>query len=519
MNKIIQRLVYAILGLLSLLSLFIIICAFNPKLSRMATDFINLRIINPDNLASNDSRAGNDSTVNNQDVNSGNNVNSAYPEYDENAGNDNNISNDGAVGEGSLLLNRTFDSQGENTGGGAGRYIPTDKAAVTVPEELSGRSDYVPVKAESRTVDDEAADELQLSVGETGAGLDFDPAFYPYYGMLDEAMKSLYRQVYANTAALNNDFAPVAPVTLPDFHNVFTAVFNDHPELFWLDGSYMCLTKQSGIIAGISLVFNQTANNLAESQARFNNAAEEILSGGRNLGSAYEKEVYVHNALLGRIAYNLAAPLNQSAYSALVGRETVCAGYARAFQYLMRQLGVPCYYCTGFAGENHAWNIIKLDQDFYNVDPTWDDTDPNTDDYFNRTDSDFAGTHVREDLSVGLPACNGMAYRSNEEPVIYRSLAEVGLNEEDVLKTLAAYYDDCYKQIIAAGGSTEFINVIDNPDLWLACYDAYDNDAYLAGYADQVMLDLFAQSMELGIQAEALADGRILIYHDITLYQ
>ena len=70
--------------------------------------------------------------------------------------------------------------------------------------------------------------------------------------------------------------------------------------------------------------------------------------------------MYVHDRLISRISYSKAATMNQSAYSALVGGKTVCAGYARAFQYLMQKLGIPCYYCTGFAGENHAWNIIKL---------------------------------------------------------------------------------------------------------------------------------------------------------------
>ena len=32
-------------------------------------------------------------------------------------------------------------------------------------------------------------------------------------------------------------------------------------------------------------------------------------------------------------------------------------------------------------------------------------------DYFNKTDADFASTHVRQNLSVYLPACNGTAYR------------------------------------------------------------------------------------------------------------
>ena len=108
------------------------------------------------------------------------------------------------------------------------------------------------------------------------------------------------------------------------------------------------------------------------------------------------------------------APMNQSAYSALVNGRTVCAGYARAFQYLMQRLGIPCYYCTGYAGEDHAWNIIKLGEDYYNVDVTWDDTDTPTYDYFNKSDREFGTSHMRTGLAVYLPACgSGMDMQGN----------------------------------------------------------------------------------------------------------
>ena len=53
-----------------------------------------------------------------------------------------------------------------------------------------------------------------------------------------------------------------------------------------------------------------------------------------------EKEKFVHDALIDKISYNLGAEMNQSAYSTLVNGQTVCAGYARAFQYLLQQLGI-----------------------------------------------------------------------------------------------------------------------------------------------------------------------------------
>ena len=98
-----------------------------------------------------------------------------------------------------------------------------------------------------------------------------------------------------------------------------------------------------------------------------------------------------------------------------VGVGSASPGYSRAFQYLMQQLGIPCYYCTGYSGENHAWNIVYLYGEYYNVDLTWDDTEPTTYDFFNKTDADYADTHVRRGLAQKLPACEGVSYRNLEE--------------------------------------------------------------------------------------------------------
>ena len=61
---------------------------------------------------------------------------------------------------------------------------------------------------------------------------------------------------------------------------------------------------------------------------------------------------------------------NHSAYSALVTKNTVCEGYATAFQLIMEELGIECYVV---ANTSHAWNAVKLDGKLYWVDATWGD--------------------------------------------------------------------------------------------------------------------------------------------------
>lgn len=404
-------------------------------------------------------------------------------------------------------------------------YIAPDQADVVIPENVNGKTGYQRVRADEEQIEDDAAKELlnRIGTGPTGDGLQFDPVYYPYYSMLDDKGQHLYRQIYANANELNGVFAPVEDVTAGQLKNVFSAVYNDHPELFWLETAYACKYIGNGQCVEIDLQFNRTAQNLESAKTVFEERAGLILAAAQNLENDYEKEKYVHDVLIDNISYNMGAEMNQSAYSALVNGQTVCAGYARAFQYLLQQLGIPCYYCTGYAGESHAWNIILLEDGYYHVDTTWDDTDGGNYDYFNKTDQDFGSTHIRQELSVYLPPCNGQQYRNleqNEETAdSLRSMEDVGMTEADILHSIPEYYENCYDQIVSKGqGSYEFYNVIEGEALLQELYSAYQTDDYRQGYMEQAMSDIGAFSCEMSLEIEELEQQRFLVIHKIEFF-
>lgn len=301
-------------------------------------------------------------------------------------------------------------SRGERIRGTNG-YEPPAESGVSVPEAVSGKSGYEPITEKSEELPDAEGGEYtsDLGYGETGDNLSFDSIFYPYYQMLDAKGQHLYRQIYANAAAYNAAFVPIEAVPVSELKDVVMAVYNDHPELFWLNTVFTCRYDQNKICAELELEFNMTLEELTVSSKTFYNITNEILSQVQNL-SVYEKEVRLHDILIERVEYEKGADKNQSAYSALVDGKSVCAGYARAYQYLMQRMGIPCFYCTGYAGQDHAWNIVGLDDGYYNVDVTWDDTEGGQYDYFNKTDEAYADTHVRRELSVNLPKCEGQKY-------------------------------------------------------------------------------------------------------------
>lgn len=245
----------------------------------------------------------------------------------------------------------------------------------------------------------------------------FESDLYPYFAMLDNDEKMAYYFLYDGISQAKEEvlLGSFIKVHKNDIMNVVTAVYNDHPELFWFEaGVTYTYTPRSDIVVGIQPVYNDLANDLDFTRSLFNARAEEILSVARRQsgsGVLYQ-EMTVHDALCEKCEYVTEAAHNQSAYSCLVEGRSVCSGYARAFQFLMQSLGIPVYYVTGtsIGGEAHGWDMIIINGNAYNVDVTWDDeigiqTRENVHAFFNVSDSQIAQTHTRDALSQRLPAC------------------------------------------------------------------------------------------------------------------
>lgn len=504
--RVIRKILYAIMILSALLCLFIIVCAFKPDITEQIKGALYR-----DTAA--DTHYVYDGGSETKSI--------AIPPTSDNAGSEEtDRSAESMEVEGDGLRN-------DNTAD----YIAPSESELSVPDNVSGRNGYRQIQGEAEQIDDAAADDIQgqLDVGYTGDGLDFDSVYYPYYAMLDDRGKHVYRQIYANADAVCPAFTPIEEVTSAQLRNIFAAVYNDHPELFWLETAYAFKYISTGRCVEIDLRFNRTAQELDSAKTVFNNQAAGIIAEAQNLADDYAKEKFVHDQLIGRISYNAHAEMNQSAYSALVNSQTVCAGYARAFQHILMQLGIPCYYCTGYAGESHAWNIVGLSDGFYNVDTTWDDTGGGNYDYFNKTDEDYANTHIRKEMSVYLPPCGGQMYRnleqSNETAAdddvsqnLPRSLAETGISEDQVYADMGRYYENCYDQVVQNGiGHYTFCNVVANQQMRDELYQSYSDYSCWEIYLENATNAVGASYCRWQISSEELQGGMYMITHEIRM--
>lgn len=113
----------------------------------------------------------------------------------------------------------------------------------------------------------------------------------------------------------------------------------------------------------------------------------------------YEKVRAVYDFIKERTSYDIIHKKNDNyhlkstAYGALINGQAACQGYAVLMYRMLREAGVGVRVVTGTAqyetgDEYHAWNIVCIDGNWYNVDVTWDDQDGG-EEYFLRTDDDF----------------------------------------------------------------------------------------------------------------------------------
>lgn len=233
-------------------------------------------------------------------------------------------------------------------------------------------------------------------------------------------------------------------LTEEDLALVFNCVCMDHPELFYVDGySYASHVIGESVVGYVfSGSYGMDRDEALRREKEIQQAAKAFLDGlpndGKNLDD-YEKIKYVYEKLILETEYSLDAPDNQTIYSALVGKESVCQGYSKALQYLLNELGVECTLVQGVAqGQPHGWNLVKADGEYYYVDVTWGDNayHPNVGtmaapeilyDYLLVT-TDEISVDRKIDEVVPLPACTATAdnYFVRED-AYFESLDQAGL--------------------------------------------------------------------------------------------
>lgn len=111
-----------------------------------------------------------------------------------------------------------------------------------------------------------------------------------------------------------------------------------------------------------------------------------------------EKEKAIHDWIVSHVTYDLSLT-RYSAYDALYSGTTVCQGYALLMYKMLMAVGIQTRIVSGdVASGGHAWNMVYLCGNWYQVDATWDDPVPDTGgisyNYYNLSDDELNADHT-----------------------------------------------------------------------------------------------------------------------------
>jgi hypothetical protein len=230
-----------------------------------------------------------------------------------------------------------------------------------------------------------------------------------FYSQLDENGKIIYTALDENkenmkTGTYQIKLGTVFTETLKtskgkdelgdSYQSAIEAYIYDNPDVFYLDVNNMYLniqkttkgekvkyevfidngTNESYLAEGF-----ETKEQIEECEEQIDEIVNKIVS---NLsGTNYQKLLKIHDYLVNTIEYDQTLEKDNiyNIYGALINKTCVCEGYAKSFKYLANKIGIDCVIVAGSGTnssgkqENHAWNYVLLNNNWYAVDVTWDD--------------------------------------------------------------------------------------------------------------------------------------------------
>lgn len=249
--------------------------------------------------------------------------------------------------------------------------------------------------------------------------------YYGYQSLSKEEQK-VYRQIAEGLEQQEAEIR-ITPLSEERLMTVFNMVMIDHPEYFWIEGEFQYTTVEDlneNTKTAIQLmpVYTVEKEQTESLKQQIEQQADEWIVEIDASFDAYEKIKSVYELLIREVEYDETSLYNQTIQSVFLEKKTVCMGYAKATQYLLNKMGIFCTLVTGNildeANSSHAWNLVRIGENYYYVDTTWGSPGYNAQgdreeaisySYLCCSDKIISATHkANEDIL--LPSCTDESY-------------------------------------------------------------------------------------------------------------
>ncbi len=261
-------------------------------------------------------------------------------------------------------------------------------------------------------------------------------------------------------------------LTMDELTSVWGTMKQDYPEFYWMsnqvyamgvdgraDEFYVCLDEAYSKGQVRKIIQSKIEQSVLECDKYVNGLMSEA-----------ERALTVHDYLVADITYAYESdgvtPVDEAWAHNIEGwanrNSGVCETYAETFTFLCGLFDVEAATVVGVAAETgvmggHAWNMLKLDNEWHAVDVTWDDglekSEPDlvSREWFGVPATEFGYTHVADTPENGW----GVRYQTALPKLSEKGLSPVLWRAEGGTSTWSISIDKAFEKMTDEGGRYE----------------------------------------------------------------
>ena len=185
-----------------------------------------------------------------------------------------------------------------------------------------------------------------------------------YYDQLSDELKKIYILLMSKMYIISKEYIKITNIDfdMDSFERVINAVNLDN--FHYNISSYQYYEEDYTIFLSLELQNAIKSNQKEEAEKKAYDIVKRISS-----NSEIELVQKIYDWCTKNIVYDksLKKKHNRDLYGALIKKESVCVGYARAFSYMCGLAGIKC---INVMNEKHMYNYVQIDSKWYGVDTT-----------------------------------------------------------------------------------------------------------------------------------------------------
>ena len=243
-----------------------------------------------------------------------------------------------------------------------------------------------------------------------------------YYSIMSPDERKAYKMIYDGLKMRAFNIVVTLYLSPDEVQEVYLKVLYDNPLFYYINQTVIKMQGRPGYwILLPEYLYSNTEINRINIDIR--NIVKRIRLKADNFkNNEFRLEKCLHDSVVKSVAYDYDSLKKKDAFNAhsIVGafldKRAVCEGIAKAYKLLCNEFDIKCIVVLGQANKDgvygdddyHAWNLVKIGDESYHVDVTWDNL---YDEEFHHISYDYFNLTTREILldhkPIGdLPFCD-----------------------------------------------------------------------------------------------------------------